>query len=102
MLRVAAKTYAERRTALIGALADRGVRAIARSGLNVWVPVPEEHPVVTGLLLNGWAVAPGARFRIASPPAVRITTARLETADAEPLAEKLAECLTPPGALRLA
>ena len=63
----AAAAYAQRRGHLIDALAAHGVPAVGRSGLAVWVPVADE-PAVTGALLErGWAVAPGERFRIASP-----------------------------------
>ena len=64
----AATAYAQRRRYLIDALAAHEVPAMGRSGLAVWVPVADE-PAVTGALLErGWAVAPGERFRIASPP----------------------------------
>jgi hypothetical protein len=64
--------------------------------------VPEEEPVVQGLLVKGWASATGARFRIASAPAVRITTARLLPAEADTVARDLADCLTRPWAGRTA
>jgi DNA-binding transcriptional MocR family regulator len=70
-------TYRKRRDALVDALAVRGIDVVAPSGLNVWVPVPDEATVVRELLAAGYAVASGARFRVASPPAVRVTTAAL-------------------------
>ncbi|MEU3431619.1 aminotransferase class I/II-fold pyridoxal phosphate-dependent enzyme [Streptomyces gardneri] len=85
--------YAERRTALIGALGAHGIRAVGASGLNVWVPVRDESAVVNGLRTQGWWVAAGARFRIAAPPAVRITTAALAPADAVRLAADFAGVL---------
>jgi DNA-binding transcriptional MocR family regulator len=69
--------YASRREALLTALADRGVPAHGRSGVNVWVPVREEAPVVAALRDAGWQVMAGERFRIHTPPGVRITTATL-------------------------
>ncbi len=42
ILQKAADTYAHRRRALIEALAQHGIEARGRSGLNVWVPVAEE------------------------------------------------------------
>ncbi|MGW1839470.1 aminotransferase class I/II-fold pyridoxal phosphate-dependent enzyme [Streptomyces sp. NPDC002067] len=84
---VVAAAYAERRDALIRALAARGVPARGRSGMNVWVPVPDETGAVARLLHAGWAVAPGARFRVQSSPAIRITISDLTPADIEPLAE---------------
>ncbi|MFJ8078837.1 aminotransferase class I/II-fold pyridoxal phosphate-dependent enzyme [Streptomyces sp. NPDC096176] len=90
-----ARAYGERRDALIGALARRGVRARGRSGMNVWVTVPDETGTVTRLLHAGWAVAPGARFRLSSPPGVRLTVSDLRRADIEPLAEAVASAVGP-------
>ncbi|MFI1718385.1 GntR family transcriptional regulator [Streptomyces sp. PanSC19] len=87
------EAYAERRAALIGALGAYRIRAVGASGLNVWVPVRDESAVVNGLRTQGWWVAAGARFRIAAPPAVRITTATLAPADALRLAADFAEVL---------
>lgn len=92
-LDVATFTYSTRRRALVDALAGQGIGAMGDSGLNVWVPVPEEHPVLAGLLRAGWAVAPGERFRIASRPAVRISVTGLDKADTPRLASDLAGCL---------
>jgi DNA-binding transcriptional MocR family regulator len=89
----AAAAYAQRRGYLIDALAAHGVPAMGRSGLAVWVPVADE-PAVTGALLErGWAVAPGERFRIASPPAIRVGTGTLTREEAVRLAADLAGVL---------
>ncbi|MFJ1970350.1 aminotransferase class I/II-fold pyridoxal phosphate-dependent enzyme [Streptomyces sp. NPDC087903] len=72
-----AAAYRGRRDLLIGALADRGVEAHGRSGLNVWIPVPDETGAVARLLHAGWAVAPGARFRMSAPPGIRVTVSTL-------------------------
>ncbi|MCX4545731.1 aminotransferase class I/II-fold pyridoxal phosphate-dependent enzyme [Streptomyces sp. NBC_01565] len=85
--------YARRRTALLGALTRHGITAYGESGLNVWVPVRDESAVVNGLRTHGWWVAAGTRFRIGSPPAVRITTATLEETDAPRLAADFAAVL---------
>ncbi|MFE5892874.1 aminotransferase class I/II-fold pyridoxal phosphate-dependent enzyme [Streptomyces sp. NPDC002285] len=87
--RVAA-AYAARRDALIAALAERGIAAHGRSGLNVWVPVPDETGAVARLLHAGWAVAPGARFRMSAPPGIRITVATLAPDEVTPLANAVA------------
>jgi DNA-binding transcriptional MocR family regulator len=89
----AARVYASRREALLAALADHGVAATGRSGFNVWIPVGEEAAVVAALLERGWAVAPGAPFRIAAAPAVRATTAALPPGEARAFAADLAEVL---------
>lgn len=91
----AGRVYAERRHALITALAAHGIPAHGASGLNVWIPVPEEHAVIQSLLHAGWAVKPGERYRIASPPAIRVTVAALEARDAARFAADLAATLAP-------
>ncbi|MFG3510136.1 aminotransferase class I/II-fold pyridoxal phosphate-dependent enzyme [Streptomyces sp. NPDC047821] len=90
-----AAAYAERRDGLVAALARRGVRAHGRSGMNVWVPVADETGAVARLLHAGWAVAPGARFRMAAGPGVRITVSGLAAADLEPLADAVAAASGP-------
>ncbi|MER6915828.1 aminotransferase class I/II-fold pyridoxal phosphate-dependent enzyme [Streptomyces sp. NPDC000594] len=90
-----ARSYGERRDALVGALARRGVEAHGRSGMNVWVPVPDETGAVARLLGAGWAVAPGARFRIAAATGVRITVSDLSLADIAEVADAVAAALTP-------
>lgn len=92
---VVARAYAERRDALVAALAERGVAAYGRTGMNVWVPVSDETGAVTRLLRAGWAVAPGARFRLASPPGVRLTVSSLTAADIGPLADAVADAAGP-------
>ncbi|GGZ55203.1 GntR family transcriptional regulator [Streptomyces inusitatus] len=90
-----ARSYGERRDALVRALAERGVEAHGRSGMNVWVPVLDETGAVTRLLRSGWAVAPGARYRLDSPPAVRVTVSQLSAADIVPIADALADAAGP-------
>ncbi|MEU2395226.1 aminotransferase class I/II-fold pyridoxal phosphate-dependent enzyme [Streptomyces sp. NPDC007369] len=90
-----ARSYGERRNALVAALAERGVRAHGRSGMNVWVPVADETGVVTRMLAAGWAVAPGSRFRVQSGPGVRVTVSGLDPAEVAPLAEALARAVRP-------
>lgn len=85
-----AAAYAARRDALIAALAERGITAHGRSGMNVWIPVPDETGAVARLLHAGWAVAPGARFRMSAPPGIRITVATLAADEIAPLAEAVA------------
>jgi DNA-binding transcriptional MocR family regulator len=87
----AADIYAQRREALLAALEARNIHAHGRSGLNVWIPVRDEARTVRGLAERGWAVAAGERFRIASAPAIRVTTATLTQPDAERFAADLTE-----------
>ncbi|MGH3323041.1 MAG: aminotransferase class I/II-fold pyridoxal phosphate-dependent enzyme [Streptomyces sp.] len=95
-----ARAYGQRRDALVRALAARGVPAHGRSGMNVWVPVPDETGAVARLLQAGWAVAPGARFRLASPPGVRLTVSRLTADTVAQLADAVAAALRPGEARR--
>jgi DNA-binding transcriptional MocR family regulator len=95
MLARASEVYASRRTALVDALAERGIPSSGRSGFNVWVPVVEETATVQTLARCGWAVAAGERFRIASPPGIRITTSALAPEDARQLAADLAAAFRP-------
>ncbi|MFJ1729692.1 aminotransferase class I/II-fold pyridoxal phosphate-dependent enzyme [Streptomyces sp. NPDC088254] len=85
-----AAAYGRRRDALIAALAERGVAARGRSGMNVWVPVPDETGAVARLLQAGWAVAPGARFRLASPAGVRVTVSAVGEGEVGELADAVA------------
>lgn len=90
-----AAAYRERRDLLIDALAERGVEAHGRSGLNVWIPVPDETGAVARLLHAGWAVAPGARFRMSAPPGIRITVSTLTLEETGPLADAIASAVGP-------
>jgi DNA-binding transcriptional MocR family regulator len=96
------RTYRERREALAGALAARGIEAHGRSGMNVWVPVTDEGTVTRRLLEAGWAVLPGERFRLRSRPAIRVTVSALEVADAAALAGDLEAATAPRRRTRLA
>jgi DNA-binding transcriptional MocR family regulator len=89
----AARVYADRGAALRSALAAHGITASGRSGFTCWVPVADEDGVASSLAAAGWAVAPGQRFRIAAPPGVRISFARLAEADAPSFAAEFARAL---------
>ena len=91
----AQRVYAERREALLRELRARGIAAHGISGLNVWIPVAEENAVVQALLQKGWAVKAGERYRIAAPPAIRVTISTLEPREAARLADDLAAILLP-------
>jgi DNA-binding transcriptional MocR family regulator len=89
-VRQATDAYARRRGALIGALAARGIPAHGRSGLNVWVPLREERPVVEALRDAGWVVASGERFRMRTGPGIRVTITTLREREADQVAEIIA------------
>lgn len=90
-LRRAAEAYAERRRRLLDALQSHGVTGTGRSGLNVWVPVREEAGTVAHLAARGWAVRAGERYRMKSPPAIRITVSTLTARETAQLAADVAE-----------
>jgi len=89
--------YAATRTRLCALLAERGVAARGRSGLNVWIPVPDETVAITRLIGAGWAAAPGTRFRIRTSPGMRVTIADVGDEEIEPLAGAIAEAVLPTG-----
>jgi DNA-binding transcriptional MocR family regulator len=90
LLARAERTYAERRSALVLALATRGLEAAGDSGLGVWLPLPDEAAAVRELLVQEWAVSPGERFRFQTGPGIRITTADLQPDEVEQLADAIA------------
>jgi DNA-binding transcriptional MocR family regulator len=98
----AAAIYGERRERFLGALAERGIEVSSAAGIAVWIPVPEEAPVVQSLLAQGWAVMPGAPFRLQSERAIRVTTSTLAGDDADELAGAIRAALRPSSATRTA
>lgn len=92
--------YAQRRHALIEALERKGIEIRTPSGLNCWIPVHDEAAVLAAARRGGIALAPGTRFRIASPPAVRATIARLAPRHADAVARAIAESRRPGAATR--
>ena len=92
-LALAEATYGHRRGALVEALAGHGITSWGRSGHNVWVPVAEEATVVAAMLAAGYAVAAGERFRLASPPGIRITIAALRPEEAPAVAGAVAQAV---------
>ncbi|MGI5244959.1 aminotransferase class I/II-fold pyridoxal phosphate-dependent enzyme [Dactylosporangium sp. CA-139066] len=82
--------YEARRTALVAALRGRGLTVTGRTGINAWLSVPDETTAVARLRESGYAVAPGALYRIATPPAVRITVSALRPSAIPALADAAA------------
>jgi DNA-binding transcriptional MocR family regulator len=93
LVRKAEATYSRNRALLQSALADRGVASHGRSGLNVWIPVPDETVVITRLLGAGWAAAPGSRFRVGTPPGIRLTISDLIAAEVDSLTDAVTAAL---------
>ncbi|MEV0897361.1 aminotransferase class I/II-fold pyridoxal phosphate-dependent enzyme [Actinoplanes sp. NPDC049802] len=93
----AARVYGDRRRALLAALRAEGVASFGDTGINVWVPVPDETRAVAALRDRGFAVAPGALFRISSPPGIRITISTIEPEESAELARAVAAAVNPAG-----
>jgi DNA-binding transcriptional MocR family regulator len=102
LLAEATHIYDRRRDALLTALAELGVPATGRSGLNVWIPVADEDAVVRALWTAGYAVAAGSRFRHRSGPAIRVTVAALDVHEAPTVAAAIAKAMAPGTTRRLA
>ncbi|WP_084216589.1 aminotransferase class I/II-fold pyridoxal phosphate-dependent enzyme [Pseudonocardia spinosispora] len=84
--------YAQRRQALVDALAERGIEVLAGDGFNLWLPVAGERDALVVLATQGIGAAPGRPF-LAAPldsDYLRITTAGLSVSDAGSIADALA------------
>ncbi len=85
-------TYGRRREALRTALAARGVRSSAGSGVNLWVEVADEQAALVSLAAAGVRASPGSPFLV-EPLAtqhLRLTTGHLKDGVAE-LADQVAD-----------
>jgi DNA-binding transcriptional MocR family regulator len=91
----AADVYGERRERFVAALAQRGIEVETSAGITVWIPVPEEAPIVQALLAQGWAVSPGAPYRLRSERAIRVTISSLQEGDADELAVSIEDAMRP-------
>lgn len=90
-----------------GQLSERWAITDGRSGkrsagIAVWVPVPEETHVVQSLLGRGWAVSPGAPYRLQSERAIRVTTSTLLPRESDGLADAIEGALRPVSGTRTA
>jgi len=95
-VRGAAATYTARRDALREALRHRGLPARGRTGLNVWVPVPDETAVVARLRDDGYAVAPGSLYRMDAAPGIRLTVSALPDDRVTAVADAVARAVEGP------
>jgi DNA-binding transcriptional MocR family regulator len=90
----AADLYASRRRSALDALLERGFDVHGASGLNVWVPVPDELAAVRAMEERGFGVRAGSRFRIRSAPGVRLTVASLDEKEAGNVADALRDAVS--------
>jgi DNA-binding transcriptional MocR family regulator len=91
----AASRYEHRRRGLLNALSAHGLPAHGATGINVWVPVPDETRAVGVLRDAGYAVTPGSLFRIGAPPGIRITVSRMTDEHVAPLSAAIAAAAQP-------
>lgn len=94
-LRSATDTYGERRERFAAALTERGIEVEASAGITAWIPVPEEAQIVQALLGKGWAVSPGAPYRLRSERAIRVTVSTLREGESGELADVIVEAMRP-------
>lgn len=89
LIQSATREYAKRRHALISALAEQRITGRGRSGLNVWVEVPDEGEALAKLLRAGWSASAGERFRLRSAPGIRISVGAMQAGEAPAIAAAL-------------
>ena len=90
----AQRSYRERRNELIAALAEHGIAASGRSGINVWVPTNDEQATVEAARAAGFAIRAADAYRVYSAPAVRVTISNLRSGEIQRLADAIANATT--------
>jgi DNA-binding transcriptional MocR family regulator len=90
----ATETYDRRRNDFVSRLVGAGLTVEAPSGLNVWVPVPDDASAVAACLDAGYAVRSGGAFVLDDTRAVRVTTSRMTSQEAEEVAGVLVRAAT--------
>ncbi len=95
LIQQARHDYRANREALVHALHEQGIEAMAADGFNVWVPLEaDSNTVVLGMAKQGWLIRPGEPFGVqATAHALRITVSALEPEQALRLASDLRRCL---------
>ena len=91
----ASVAYRHRRDLFRSYLSDAGLASSGSSGFNVWVPVPDETAVVAGMQQRGFAIRAGDRYRLNSPPGVRVTVAAATDLQLGNAASALVDVLSP-------
>jgi DNA-binding transcriptional MocR family regulator len=95
--------YAARRSALAGALADRGVATGGGDGIHLWVPVRDEQAALVSLASHGIGASPGSPFEVVplTQDHIRVTAGLVPTGPGvAPLADALAAAATHPPPVR--
>ncbi|MGL4860478.1 MAG: aminotransferase class I/II-fold pyridoxal phosphate-dependent enzyme [Enterobacteriaceae bacterium] len=83
--------YDQRRSALVEALAKRGVFVGLHDGLSLWLEVPSEKQALSVLTEHGVSVMPGSRCGEISRPHIRVSTSRLPIDKVEVVADAIAQ-----------
>ncbi len=89
LVRQAAASYTERRGCLIEALAEHGVHASGRSGINVWIPTSDEQATVQAARSAAFAIRAADAYRVESAAAVRVTISNLSVDQIDELARAI-------------
>ncbi len=94
----AAESYQERRVRFELLLARHGLTPTPGAGLNMWIPVENEHRAVVSLAAHGIGVAPGAPFRasLTDEHHIRVSLGSLDR-DFERVASAIAAAARGPG-----
>jgi len=101
IVKKATKTYAQRRSSLVTALAEQGVTVPGSSGFNLWLSVEDESSALISLASHGIGAAPGSPFCLdQEADHLRLT---ISTVDGEyqQLAKLLAEAAQASGGRRI-
>ncbi|SAL22014.1 transcriptional regulator [Caballeronia sordidicola] len=86
----ARKIYAQRRDALVEALAERGIKVSGEDALCIWLPVADQQYALVTLAARGIAVQPGSRFQVTPRAHIRVATS-IEVGQIETIADALAQ-----------
>jgi len=97
-IEVARRSYAERQTAVVAALAEHGIELTVPDGINLWLPVTDERAALVQLTTAGIRAAGGSPFLAPGAPSagdhVRVTTGLVRPDAAVHVAEALAAAAT--------
>ncbi|MGE4566476.1 MAG: aminotransferase class I/II-fold pyridoxal phosphate-dependent enzyme [Acidimicrobiales bacterium] len=101
LVTTASKTYAQRRSSLVAALAEQGVSVPGESGFNLWMEVADEATALISLASHGIGAAPGSPFCVnKTSDHLRLTVSTVD-GDYDQLAKLLAEASRASGGRRI-
>ncbi|HIG24945.1 MAG TPA: aminotransferase class I/II-fold pyridoxal phosphate-dependent enzyme [Acidimicrobiia bacterium] len=101
LVNTSSHTYAQRRSALVAALAEQGVSIPGESGFNLWLEVADESTALISLASHGIGAAPGSPFCVnKKSDHLRLTVSTVD-GDYDQLAKLLAEAARASGGRRI-